>query len=115
VHAAPLARRFDQVQPYTGGVARVEGGDMIAHVKDGMLVSITGTAVRGISALLPPKVSKVTARQNQLAHMQARARTFAGADLTGTELVVSNLVRCAPCLRFLSEKRDYPPKTSWVL
>jgi hypothetical protein len=62
---------------------------MIAHVKDGQLDSITGTAVPGVSARLPPTVGKASARRNQLAHVRGRSPAFAGADLTGTELVVS--------------------------
>lgn len=73
------------------------GGDMIAHVKAGTeLESITGTAVPGVSAQLPPTVGKASARRNQLAHVRGRAPAFAGADLTGTELQVSAVMCVVP-------------------
>lgn len=83
------------------------GGDMIAHVKAGELDSITGTAVPGVSAQLPPTVGKASARRNQLAHVRGRAPAFSGADLTGTELLVSAVVWCASCLPCFSGTRSF--------
>jgi hypothetical protein len=91
----PLPFRFDQIVPYNGGAARVYGGDMIAHVQDNQLVSISGNVAPGISAILPPTVGKAAARRNQLAHVRARAPAFAGAGLSATELLVRlNLTGC---------------------
>lgn len=81
--------RFDQVEPYTGGAARVYGGDVIAHVDPtGVLVGVSSNVALSITAALPPTVGKASARRNQLGHVRGKAPAFAGAGLTKTELLV---------------------------